>query len=156
MAIEKDPNGVAQQDGEEVSWEDAFAAAASETGDDEAAPQASGAPAAAPASPPEPAASGGSAPTREETPGGKVDLDFLLDIPLEVTVEVGRKRILVNDLLQMQQGSVITLEKMVGESFEVLVNGKLMALGEVVMINEKFGIRLTDVIDPKERLEKLA
>lgn len=155
MADQENPNSEGQQNGEEVSWEDAFAAAAAETPEEEAAHEPA-APAPAPPSVSEPAVPSESAPVRDETPPGKVDLDFLLDIPLEVTVEVGRKKILVNDLLQMQQGSVITLEKMVGESFEVLVNGKLMALGEVVMINEKFGIRLTDVIDPKERLEKLA
>jgi len=70
-------------------------------------------------------------------------------------VEVGRTKMLVNDLLQLQQGSVIDLEKMVGEPFEVYVNKKLMAYGEVVVVNEKFGIRLTDIIDPKERIQQL-
>ena len=84
-----------------------------------------------------------------------VDIDFLLDISLDVTVEVGRTKMLVNDLLQLQQGSVIDLDKMVGEPFEVYVNKKLMAYGEIVVVNEKFGVRLTDVIDPKERIQQL-
>ncbi|NQU44800.1 flagellar motor switch protein FliN [bacterium] len=92
-----------------------------------------------------------------QDPGiGTVDIEFLLDISLDVTVEVGRTKMLIHDLLQLQQGSVIDLDKMVGEPFEVYVNRKLMAYGEVVVVNEKFGIRLTDVIDPKERIQQLA
>ena len=83
------------------------------------------------------------------------NLDFILDIPLKVTVELGRTKVLVKDLLQMGQGSVIELDKLAGEPLEILVNGKLVARGEVVVINEKFGARLTDIISPIERIETL-
>ena len=83
-------------------------------------------------------------------------LDLILDIPLKVSVELGRTKMLVNDLLQLGQGSVIELNKLAGDPLEVLVNDKLIARGEVVVVNEKFGIRLTDIISPIERIEKLA
>ena len=82
-------------------------------------------------------------------------LDFILDIPLKVTVELGRTKILIRDLLQLSQGSVIELAKFAGEPLEVLVNDKLVARGDVVVVNEKFGIRLTDIISPTERIEQL-
>ena len=84
------------------------------------------------------------------------DLDFILDIPLEVSVELGRTKMLINDLLQLGQGSVIELNKLAGEPLEILVNRKLVARGEVVVVNEKFGVRLTDVISPMERIKQLA
>ncbi|MBI5183074.1 MAG: flagellar motor switch protein FliN [Nitrospinae bacterium] len=83
------------------------------------------------------------------------NLDLILDIPLKVTVELGRTRMLINDLLQLGQGSVIELNKLAGEPLEVLVNYKLIARGEVVVVNEKFGVRLTDIIAPIERIEQL-
>jgi len=83
------------------------------------------------------------------------NLDFVLDIPLEVTVELGRTRMPIYDLLQLGQGSIVELNKLAGEPLEILVNQKLIAKGEVVVVNEKFGIRLTDVISPMERIEKL-
>jgi flagellar motor switch protein FliN/FliY len=83
------------------------------------------------------------------------DMNFLLDIPLVVTVELGRTRMLIKDLLQLGQGSVVELDKLVGEPMDVLVNDKLIARGEVVVVNEKFGIRLTDIISPMERLKQL-
>lgn len=83
------------------------------------------------------------------------NLRFVLDIPLQVTVELGRKRLLVHDLLQLNQGSVIELTKQIGEPFEVLVNQKLIARGEVVVINDKFGVRITDIISPSERVQQL-
>ncbi len=83
------------------------------------------------------------------------DMDFLLDIPLEVTVELGRTRMLIKDLLQLGQGSVVELEKVAGEPMEILVNDKLVARGEVVVVNEKFGVRLTDIISPTERIKQL-
>ncbi len=82
-------------------------------------------------------------------------LDFVLDIPLRVTVELGRTRLAIRDLLQLAQGSVVELSKFAGEPLEVLVNDKLIARGEVVVVNEKFGIRLTDIISPVERIEQL-
>jgi flagellar motor switch protein FliN len=83
------------------------------------------------------------------------NLDFILDIPLKVTVELGRTSVLIKDLLQLGQGSVLELNKLAGEPLEILVNGKLVAKGEVVVVNEKFGIRLTDIISPIERIESL-
>ncbi len=86
---------------------------------------------------------------------GPREIDFLLDIPLIVSVEIGRTRMLIKDLLQLGQGSVIEFEKLVGEPMEVLVNEKLIARGEVVVVNEKFGVRLTDISSPAERLKHL-
>jgi flagellar motor switch protein FliN/FliY len=83
------------------------------------------------------------------------NLDFILDIPLQISVELGRAKLLVNDLLQLGQGSVIELTKLVGEPLDILVNGKEVARGEVVVVNEKFGVRLTDIIDPLERIKQL-
>ncbi|MBF0540864.1 MAG: flagellar motor switch protein FliN [Nitrospirae bacterium] len=83
------------------------------------------------------------------------DIKFLLDVPLTVTVEIGKTRMLINDLLQLGQGSVIELNKLAGDPMEILVNGKLIARGEVVVVNEKFGIRLTDIVSPEERLKQL-
>ena len=82
-------------------------------------------------------------------------LDFILDIPLRVTVELGRTKMMIRDILQLAQGSVVELAKFAGEPLEVLVNEKLVARGEVVVVNEKFGIRLTDIISPVERIEQL-
>jgi flagellar motor switch protein FliN/FliY len=82
-------------------------------------------------------------------------LDFILDIPLKVTVELGRTKMMIRDILQLAQGSVVELSKFAGEPLEVLVNDKLVARGEVVVVNEKFGIRLTDIISPVERIEQL-
>lgn len=86
---------------------------------------------------------------------GKRDLDFILDIPLEVSAELGRTKLLINELLQLGQGSVVELNKLAGEPMEIYVNGKLVARGEAVVINEKFGIRLTDIISPIERVKQL-
>ncbi len=83
------------------------------------------------------------------------NLELLLDIPLEITAELGRSRMIINDLLQLGQGSVIELNKLAGEPLEILVNQKLIARGEVVVVNEKFGIRLTDIISPLERIKQL-
>jgi len=83
------------------------------------------------------------------------DINFLLDVPLEVTVELGRTKMLIQELIQLGQGSVIELEKLAGEPMEILVNNKLIAKGEVVVVNEKFGVRLTDTISPVERIRQL-
>ena len=87
--------------------------------------------------------------------GDSRDLDFILDIPLEISVELGRTRLLVNDLLQLGQGSVVELTRLSDEPMDIYVNGKLFARGEVVVVNEKFGVRLTDVVSPVERVKKL-
>jgi len=112
-------------------------------------PQAAGAPEAEPASPP---LAPGTAEKREHL----ANIDLLLDIPLEISAELGRTRMIINDLLQLGQGSVIELNKLAGEPLEILVNHKLIARGEVVVVNEKFGIRLTDIISPLERIKQLS
>jgi flagellar motor switch protein FliN len=95
----------------------------------------------------------GSAPG--SAPGGDINLDVVLDIPVTLSMEVGRSRISIRNLLQLNQGSVVELERATGEPLDVYVNGTLVAHGEVVVVNEKFGIRLTDVISPAERIRKL-
>ena len=92
---------------------------------------------------------------KAETPKSTLDLDFILDIPLFLTVELGRNRMLISELLQLGQGSVVELTKLAGESMDVYVNQKLIARGEVVVVNEKFGVRLTDIVSPAERINKL-
>lgn len=88
-------------------------------------------------------------------PGNNPDLDVILDIPVSISMEVGRTAITIRNLLQLNQGSVIELDRLAGEPLDILVNGTLIAHGEVVVVNEKFGIRMTDVISPSERIRKL-
>ncbi len=83
------------------------------------------------------------------------NLEFILDIPLQLTVELGRTKLLVRDVLQLSQGAVVELSKLAGEPLDVFVNSKLVARGEAVVVNDKFGIRLVDVISPNERMEKV-
>ena len=83
------------------------------------------------------------------------NLDLLLDIPLEITIELGRTKMLINDLLKLGQGSVIELPKEAGDTLDILANNRLVAKGDVVVVNKKYGIRLTEVISPVERVEKL-
>ena len=93
--------------------------------------------------------------TDESIPGTDVNLDVVLDIPVNLSMEIGRTKISIRNLLQLNQGSVVELERLAGEPMDVLVNGTLIARGEVVVVNEKFGIRLTDIISPAERVKKL-
>lgn len=86
---------------------------------------------------------------------GPTNLDMILDIPVNLTVELGRTKIAIRSLLQLAQGSVVELEGLAGEPMDVLVNGCLIAQGEVVVVNDKFGIRLTDIISPSERLRRI-
>jgi flagellar motor switch protein FliN/FliY len=86
---------------------------------------------------------------------GDVNLDVILDVPVTLSMEVGRTRVPIRNLLQLTQGSVVELDRAAGEPLDVFVNGTLIAHGEVVVINERFGIRLTDVVSPSERLRKL-
>lgn len=83
------------------------------------------------------------------------NLKFILDIPLQLTVELGRTSLLVKEILQLNQGAVVELSKLAGEPLDVLVNSKLVARGEAVLINEKFGVRLIDVVSPNERVENV-
>jgi flagellar motor switch protein FliN/FliY len=91
----------------------------------------------------------------ESVAGSDVNLDVVLDIPVNLSMEIGRTKISIRNLLQLNQGSVVELERLAGEPMDVLVNGTLIARGEVVVVNEKFGIRLTDIISPAERVKKL-
>lgn len=94
----------------------------------------------------------------EQGPGFQADdkLDVILEIPVTMSMEIGRTRISIRNLLQLNQGSVVELDRLAGEPMDVLINGTLIAHGEVVVVNEKFGIRLTDIISPSERVKKLA
>ncbi|WP_018872508.1 flagellar motor switch protein FliN [Thioalkalivibrio sp. ALJ16] len=87
--------------------------------------------------------------------GEEMNLEMVLDVPVTISMEIGRTRIPIRNLLQLNQGSVVELDRLAGEPLDVLVNGTLIAHGEVVVVNEKFGIRLTDVISPSERIRKL-
>ncbi len=134
----------AMEDDGQIS-EDDWAAAMSEQAVAEATPQ----PAAQPADIfPSFGGTGGG--------GGMMnELDMILDIPVQITVELGRTKITIKNLLQLAHGSVVELEAMAGEPMDVLVNGTLIAQGEVVVVNDKFGIRLTDIITPSERMRKI-
>ncbi len=151
---------------DDIDWSDAFKEAAE--GGDAAAQKAvsEGLPedaqaAPEPSSQPSQAESAPSAQFNELTgesdvkPGTKPELNFLLEIPLEVQVELGRCTLQIKELLQLGQGSIVELNKMAGEPADIYVNRKLMAKGEVVVVNEKFGIKLTEIISPQERVKSL-
>lgn len=87
---------------------------------------------------------------------GDVKIDAILDVPVTIAMEIGRARINIRNLLQLNQGSVVELDRLAGEPMDVLVNGTLIAQGEVVVVNEKFGIRLTDIVSPADRVKKLS
>lgn len=113
---------------------------------------------AEPAAAPKPAANAMPLDEFKATPksvSGAPDMDVILDIPVRISMEVGNTQITIRNLLQLNQGSVIELDRLAGEPLDVLVNGTLIAHGEVVVVNEKFGIRMTDVISPSERIKKL-
>ena len=101
-----------------------------------------------------PAAFTNFSPTPGNLPGG--DINMILDIPVQLTVELGRTRIPIKNILQLAQGSVVELDALAGEPMDVLVNGYLIAQGEVVVVNDKFGIRLTDIVTPSERMRRLS
>lgn len=88
-------------------------------------------------------------------PKTNMDIDFILDIPLTLTVELGRSKMLISELLQLGQGSVLELSKLAGEPMDIFINQRLIARGEVVVVNEKFGVRLTDIVSPAERVNRL-
>lgn len=90
-----------------------------------------------------------------EKGGGEVQIDAILDVPVTISMEIGRTKISIRNLLQLNQGSVVELDRLAGEPMDVLINGTLVAQGEVVVVNEKFGIRLTDVISPADRIRRL-
>jgi flagellar motor switch protein FliN/FliY len=92
---------------------------------------------------------------QDESKAGSVNMDAILDVPVTLSMEIGRTRLHIRNLLQLNQGSVVELDRLAGEPMDVLVNGTLIAQGEVVMVNEKFGLRLTDIISPAERIKRL-
>ena len=89
------------------------------------------------------------------SPAGDLNLDVILDVPVSLSLEVGRARIPIRNLLQLNQGSVVELDRAAGEPLDVYVNGTLIAQGEVVVVNDRFGVRLTDVVSPSERIKRL-
>ncbi|MGD8908276.1 MAG: flagellar motor switch protein FliN [Chromatiales bacterium] len=91
----------------------------------------------------------------DESTGEAVNMDAILDVPVTISMEIGRTKINIRNLLQLNQGSVVELDRLAGEPMDVLVNGTLIAQGEVVVVNEKFGLRLTDIISPSERVKRL-
>lgn len=143
MASEKDDFGNPATD--DVGLDDDWAAAMAEQAMGEAAPSAKAQPA-------------NIFPSFDE-PGNKAslinELDMILDIPVQIAVELGRTRITIKNLLQLAHGSVVELDAMAGEPLSVFVNGTLIAQGEVVVVNDKFGIRLTDIVTPSERARKI-
>ena len=142
MADEMENIENAAADADQISEDDWAAAMAEQAVVDEA-------PAAQPATIfPSFGGSGGNA-------GMMNELDMILDIPVQITVELGRTKITIKNLLQLAHGSVVELDAMAGEPMDVMVNGTLIAQGEVVVVNDKFGIRLTDIITPSERMRKL-
>lgn len=92
----------------------------------------------------------------ESGASGTVNMDAILDVPVTISMEIGRTKINIRNLLQLNQGSVVELDRLAGEPMDVLVNGTLIAQGEVVVVNEKFGLRLTDIISPSERVKRLS
>lgn len=145
---------------EEQALADEWASALAEAGDanqDDIDALLNQGPAAAPAPPRAPLEEFGSTPKSTAAPVGLEgpNLDVILDIPVSISMEVGSTEISIRNLLQLNQGSVVELDRLAGEPLDVLVNGTLIAHGEVVVVNEKFGIRLTDVISPSERIKKL-
>ncbi|HKI99922.1 MAG TPA: flagellar motor switch protein FliN [bacterium] len=136
------------EEGEADAGEDILGGGEPEASSEPAAPaRAAAAPAPAPQPPP--------LPTAGLSGDQVVNLEFLLDIKLHVTFEVGRSKMLISDLLTLGQGSVIELHRLVGDELDLLINGKLIAKGEVVVVNEKFGCKITDIIPPEDRVKHL-
>ncbi len=148
LAEQSRANPPTQADG--LKPQDDWAAAMAEQA---AAPEAA-APAAAPAPAPAPAAAP-AASASAATPGHGTDIDLIMDVPVQLTVELGRTRLTIKNLLQLGQGSVVELDGLAGEPMDIFVNGYLIAQGEVVVVEEKYGIRLTDIITPSERINRL-
>lgn len=159
LAEQSRANPPTQADG--LKPQDDWAAAMAEQAAAPAAPAAA-APAAAPAPAPAaaPAATASAAasvfkPLAGATSGQGTDIDLIMDVPVQLTVELGRTRLTIKNLLQLGQGSVVELDGLAGEPMDIFVNGYLIAQGEVVVVEEKYGIRLTDIITPSERINRL-
>ncbi|MFW9616471.1 flagellar motor switch protein FliN [Aquabacterium sp.] len=147
------PSGDAEQDAMAAEWEAALAqqssSSSASSGGSSAASEVSD-----PAPQMTPAAFANFSPTPAAAAGN--DINMILDIPVQLTVELGRTRIPIKNILQLAQGSVVELDALAGEPMDVLVNGFLIAQGEVVVVNDKFGIRLTDIVTPSERMRRLS
>ncbi|MBX3600177.1 MAG: flagellar motor switch protein FliN [Rubrivivax sp.] len=148
MAAEPQAEGMSEEDRMAAEWAAALAESQGGGGTEVASEVA------APAETVAPAAFTNFTPT--STTGAGNDLNMILDIPVQLTVELGRTRIPIKHILQLAQGSVVELETLAGEPMDVLVNGYLIAQGEVVVVNDKFGIRLTDIVTPSERMRRLS
>ena len=148
MSEDQIPSAAADADVMAAEWDNALAGSASQAAPDRASEVLSG------AGQTTPAAFQNFAPSAVGGAGN--DINMILDIPVQLTVELGRTRIPIKHILQLAQGSVVELEALAGEPMDVLVNGYLIAQGEVVVVNEKFGIRLTDIVTPSERMRRLS
>ncbi|OZI33320.1 flagellar motor switch protein FliN [Bordetella genomosp. 10] len=135
-----------QADGLKAAEDDPWAAAMAEQG---------AATAAAPSPAPQSAAKAVFKPLAGSTEKATTDIDLIMDVPVQLTVELGRTRLTIKNLLQLGQGSVVELDGLAGEPMDIFVNGYLIAQGEVVVVDEKYGIRLTDIITPSERINRL-
>ncbi|MGE8706376.1 MAG: flagellar motor switch protein FliN [Achromobacter sp.] len=158
LAEQSRANPPTQADG--LKPQDDWAAAMAEqaAAPEAAAPAAAPAPAPAPAAAPAASASAAASvfkPLAGATPGQGTDIDLIMDVPVQLTVELGRTRLTIKNLLQLGQGSVVELDGLAGEPMDIFVNGYLIAQGEVVVVEEKYGIRLTDIITPSERINRL-
>ena len=142
-ATRTDDATMSEEDRMAAEWAAALAESKPETASEVAAPQATPAPFA------------NLAPAAGAAAAGN-DINMILDIPVQLTVELGRTRIPIKHILQLAQGSVVELDALAGEPMDVLVNGYLIAQGEVVVVNDKFGIRLTDIVTPSERMRRLS
>ncbi len=135
---------------------DDWAQALEEQAASEASSQAEGAPSFDSHTPHPPAASSGQGGTGSGAGSGSADIQMVLDIPVTLSVELGRVKVPIKYILQLAQGSVVELDALAGEPMDVLVNGYLIAQGEVVVVNDKFGIRLTDIVTPSERMRRVS
>jgi flagellar motor switch protein FliN/FliY len=163
LAEQSRANPPTQADGLKPAQDDWAAAMAEQTA--ATPPAAAAAPAPAPAAPAAPAPAAPAAqsaaqsvfkPLAGAAPGAGTDIDLIMDVPVQLTVELGRTRLTIKNLLQLGQGSVVELDGLAGEPMDIFVNGYLIAQGEVVVVEDKYGIRLTDIITPSERMQKLA
>ncbi|MFY2642618.1 flagellar motor switch protein FliN [Achromobacter insuavis] len=154
LAEQSRANPPTQADGLKPAQDDWAAAMAEQTA---ATPPAAAAPAApAPAAPAaQSAAQSVFKPLAGAAPGAGTDIDLIMDVPVQLTVELGRTRLTIKNLLQLGQGSVVELDGLAGEPMDIFVNGYLIAQGEVVVVEDKYGIRLTDIITPSERINRL-
>ena len=161
-AAEFPPEGAGEQDAMAAEWEAALAqqstsaASADAMFDGASSSAGTASEVASPAAQMTPAAFANFGAPAAPSVGAGNDINMILDIPVQLTVELGRTRIPIKNILQLAQGSVVELDAMAGEPMDVLVNGFLIAQGEVVVVNDKFGIRLTDIVTPSERMRRLS